>query len=90
MRGARSEDIENQFAAVENFAFGNFFDFTDLRRGEVVVENDYIDFVSVGPLADFLELALADAGGRGERAAFLDGAVDHFGAGGGDQLGQFG
>jgi len=81
--GARpaGEDIEDEFAAVEDFALGGALDFADLRGGEVVVEDHHIGVVGVGPLPDFLQLALADATGGVVRPAALHDAADDHGSG---------
>ncbi len=54
--GAAGEDIEDEFGAVDDFAFGDFFDGGDLLGGEVVIEDDGGGgelFAEVGEFSDF-------------------------------------
>ena len=81
--GAGGEDVEDQLAAVEDLDLGRFFQVADLRRRQVVVEEDDVGVGGRGLLLEFLDLALADVAGGVDLHAPLAEAADDEGAGGG-------
>jgi len=72
--GVGGEDVQDQLAAVEDLAPRGLLEVADLRRAEVVVEDDDVDVVEIRPPGDFLRLARADVQlGKG-----LGALGDHF------------
>ncbi len=79
------EDVEDDFAAVDDLRLGLFFDGLPLRRGQMVVEDDQVCPGIDDRLLELLKLAAAQAGGGVGVVAQLDHFADDFGPGGLDQ-----
>jgi hypothetical protein len=89
--GAGGEDVEDQLAAVEDFDDGNFLEFTDLARREVVIENDHISLETPDAGCELRGFAAAEVRRGVDPADFLLEPVHDDGAralGQGRQLGQ--
>ncbi len=88
--GARpgGEDVEDQLTAVEHLDFGGLLQVADLRRRQVVVEDNDVGVGGRGLLLEFHELALADVAGGVDLQAALAKAADDEGAGRGRQAAQ--
>ena len=56
----RSEDVQDQLAAVEHLSAGDLFQVTNLVGVQVVVEDDRADVVLLAARRDFRRLARAD------------------------------
>ena len=87
--GARGEDVEDQLAAVEDFDLGRFFQVANLRRRQIVVEDDHVGVRGLDLRLEFCDFALADVAGRIDFQTPLAEAADDDGAGGGRQAAQF-
>ena len=79
--GTGSEDVEDEFGAVEDFAVGVFFDFGDLSWGEVVVEDDGARVELGACVFEFFEFAFAHVGARDGALEALFGFADDDGTG---------
>ena len=89
VRARAGEDVEDQLAAVEHLALGDLLDVADLRRGEVVLEDDGLGPVGLDHLGELLDLALAEERLDRRLHPLLHELVDHHGPGGLGQAAQF-
>jgi hypothetical protein len=87
--GAGGEDVEDQLAAVEDFAVADFFEIAELVGGHVVIEDHDIGFVGFDALGDFLGLAVTDVGAGIDGVAGLGEGIDDESAGGFGEGGEF-
>jgi len=83
------EDVQNQLTAIENLSPRGLFDLADLRRGKVVVKDDYVRLAGLGPLTDFFQFAAAHAGTGVICCSALHHLSHHQGPRGPGQLRQF-
>ena len=51
------EDIENQFAAIENLFFGDLLEIANLSGREIIIENDRVNLVRLGTVGYLVGLA---------------------------------
>jgi hypothetical protein len=84
-----SEDIENQFGAVDDAHLERSFEVAPLCRRQIAIDNENVDILRAAQLLDLLHLALAEQSGRMGRIAPLRDAIDHHRAGRFGQSGQF-
>ena len=64
--GTRGKNVEDHLASVEDFELRRFFQVADLRRRQVVVEEDHVGVSGLDLFLEFGQLALTDiAGGIG-------------------------
>lgn len=78
---AGGEDIENEFAAIDDFALDGFFDASDLGGCEVAVEDYHVGAVVADSLGGFVDFSLADHVEGVNFVAFLKHVVHNEGAG---------
>ena len=88
--GTVGEDLEDDFLAVDDGEFGEFFPIALLSGREGLVENDDVAALGFGEFDEFLGLAAAEEGGGGRDAELNelgadDGELEVF-----DELGEFG
>ncbi len=77
----RSEDVQNEFTAVEDFQVNNLFQLSNLGRGKVVIENNCFGFILLGALGNHLGCPGADVAGGVNPPAFLSKMAHHAAAG---------
>ena len=69
--GAGGEDVQDQFAAVDDLGLDDLFEFADLAGRQVVVEDDDVGLVLDDAVPKLFGLAAADVGGGVNLAEFL-------------------
>jgi hypothetical protein len=78
---AAGEDVEDQLRAIDDLAADHLLDFAQLRRRQLVVEDDDVDAGFLRGERQRLNLAGAEEGRRIGLRALLQDAQHHFGAG---------
>jgi hypothetical protein len=82
MRRSISEDVQDQLAAVDDLALRLLLERPDLRRRQVVVEDDQRRLGQLDEVGELDDLSAADVGLPARLDPLLDELADHLGAGG--------
>src|SRR5581483_949104 len=69
--GMGGENVEDQLRSINNANMGEFLDVPLLRCGQVVIEQQYVSGSGRGGRGNFLQLSLANEGGRIRTVAAL-------------------
>ncbi len=87
--GPLGEDVEDELRAVDDLHADHLLQFAELRRRELVVDDDHVDARFGAGERQGLRFALADEGGRVGGGPFLQRAHDHGRTGGIRECGEF-
>ena len=87
--GSGGENVENQLAAVDDLAVGDFFEIPALRGRKLIVENHGGRLFFSGGFGDFLGLAFADVERRGGFVQPLDHSLHDLRPGGVGEQAEF-